>query len=106
MRRINPKTNKKLIFQFENQKINCNEGETIASALLASGESIFRISHQRGSARGPYCMMGVCFDCLVEIDGTPNRQACMIRARNGREVRRQSKPPSLGFSEITKGDLK
>ncbi len=42
-----------------------------------------------GSARGPYCMMGVCFDCLVEIDGEGNRQACMIEARDGMVVKRQ-----------------
>lgn len=34
-------------------------------------------------------MMGVCFECLVEIDGIPNRQACMIPVREGMVVRRQ-----------------
>lgn len=34
-------------------------------------------------------MMGVCFDCLAEIDGVPNRQACMIEARTGMRIRRQ-----------------
>lgn len=34
-------------------------------------------------------MMGVCFDCLAEIDGVPNRQACMIEAHTGMRIRRQ-----------------
>jgi predicted molibdopterin-dependent oxidoreductase YjgC len=34
-------------------------------------------------------MMGVCFDCLMEIDGVPNRQACQVLVREGMQVRRQ-----------------
>jgi hypothetical protein len=40
-------------------------------------------------ARAPYCMMGICFDCLAEIDGVPNRQSCMVAARPGMLIRRQ-----------------
>jgi predicted molibdopterin-dependent oxidoreductase YjgC len=43
-------------------------------------------------------MMGVCFDCLVEIDGVANRQACMIEVRDGMRVKRQ-----LGASDIDIG---
>jgi predicted molibdopterin-dependent oxidoreductase YjgC len=64
-------------------------GDTVAAALLASGIWAFRTSGVSGTARGPYCMMGVCFDCLAEIDGVPNRQSCMIRARPGMRIRRQ-----------------
>jgi hypothetical protein len=34
-------------------------------------------------------MMGVCFDCLAEIDDVPNRQSCMIEVRDGMRIRRQ-----------------
>ena len=71
------------------------KGETIASALLASDEIIFRASAQRNSPRGPYCLMGACFECLVEIDGIPNRQACMVFAKNGMKVNRQIGEPSI-----------
>jgi predicted molibdopterin-dependent oxidoreductase YjgC len=40
--------------------------------------------------------MGVCFDCLMEIDGVPNQQACMIRVRDGMKVRRQHGAASVG----------
>ena len=43
----------------------------------------------RGSERAPYCMMGVCFDCLAEIDGVPNRQSCMVPVPPGMRIRRQ-----------------
>jgi len=39
--------------------------------------------------RAPYCLMGVCFDCLVDIDGMPNRQACMTIVRDGMRISRQ-----------------
>ena len=40
------------------------------------------------SPRGPFCMMGVCFDCLVEVDGVPNVQGCMTLVSDGMQVRK------------------
>lgn len=54
-------------------------GDTAAAALLAAGTMAFRATSVGGVLRGPYCMMGACFDCLVEIDGQPNVRACMTR---------------------------
>jgi hypothetical protein len=34
-------------------------------------------------------MMGACFECLVEIDGVPNRQSCLIEARDGMRIHSQ-----------------
>lgn len=61
---------------------------SVAAALLQRG-SIARTTATSGSARAPYCMMGVCFDCLVEIDGVPDCQACMTEAEDGMTVRSQ-----------------
>ena len=63
-------------------------GAPVASALLLRG-SASRISGVSGSPRAPYCMMGVCFECLVEIDGVPNVQSCMVVAEDGMVVRCQ-----------------
>jgi predicted molibdopterin-dependent oxidoreductase YjgC len=63
-------------------------GSSVAAALLQRG-SIARLTGLSGSARAPYCMMGVCFDCLVQIDGVPNQQACMVVAESGMDVRCQ-----------------
>ncbi len=76
-------------FRFDGEIIAAREGDTVAAALLASGVAVFRDTPVTGTARAPWCMMGVCFDCLVEINGRANRQACMIRVVEGMRVRRQ-----------------
>lgn len=69
--------------------IAAREGDTVAAAMLAAGVGHTRTTPVGGRPRLPYCMMGVCFDCLTEIDGAPNRQACMVRVRDGMKLRRQ-----------------
>jgi D-hydroxyproline dehydrogenase subunit gamma len=64
-------------------------GASAAAAVLAAGFDSFRETPVDGSERAPYCMMGVCFDCLVEIDGVANRQSCMIEVRPGMRISRQ-----------------
>ena len=39
--------------------------------------------------RAPFCMMGVCFECLLEIDGVGNQRACQVEVRAGMRIRRQ-----------------
>ena len=78
-----------VIIHFEGREITVPVGTTVAAALLQAGEAEFRSTPVSGAARGPYCMMGVCFECLVEIDGAPNQQACMTPVRDGMRVRRQ-----------------
>jgi hypothetical protein len=53
-------------------------GDTVAAALLAAGRATFRTTPVTGAPRGPYCLMGTCFDCLVTIDDVPGRQACLV----------------------------
>jgi predicted molibdopterin-dependent oxidoreductase YjgC len=67
-------------------------GDSVAAAVLASGNPTCRQTPVTGSDRAPFCMMGACFDCLVEIDGVPNRQACLVEVREGMQVRRQARP--------------
>jgi predicted molibdopterin-dependent oxidoreductase YjgC len=69
------------------------EGDNLAATLLREGVSPFRSTPKSGAARAAYCMMGVCFDCLVTIDGEPNRQACMVQVRAGLVVERQDGAP-------------
>lgn len=67
----------------------------VAAALLLCGYSQCRNTPVSGAARAPYCMMGVCFDCLVEIDGVPNQQACLTPVREGMVVRWQDGKAAL-----------
>ena len=59
------------------------DGETVATVLLAADRVAFRTTPKRGQPRGAFCGMGVCFDCLVTIDGLPRVRACMAMARDG-----------------------
>ena len=75
---------------FEGQPVSARQGDTVAAALLMAAPGHTRTTPVSDAPRLPYCMMGVCFDCLVEIDGVPNRQACLVAVRDGMKVRRQS----------------
>ena len=86
-----PLASDRLTFLFEGREIEGRKGETIAAALTAAG--ILPIRRTRnGSARGLFCGMGVCQDCLVEIDGTPNQRACMTKLECGMRVVGQQLP--------------
>lgn len=69
--------------------IPARAGESLAAALLAAGITHFRDSAISGSPRGPLCLMGACFDCLVEVAGMANAQACMIAVTPGLAARTQ-----------------
>ncbi|CAD6517222.1 (2Fe-2S)-binding protein [Paraburkholderia metrosideri] len=71
----------------DGRRVDVPEYANVAAALLHAGVAVFRHTPVGAAPRAPYCMMGVCFDCLVEIDGLPNQQACMVRVRDGMEVR-------------------
>jgi predicted molibdopterin-dependent oxidoreductase YjgC len=64
-------------------------GDTVAAALLVSGRLACRTTPATGAARGPFCMMGVCFDCLVTVDDRPNQQGCMIAVAPGMRIATQ-----------------
>ncbi len=70
----------------DGQAVTAAAGDTVAAALLAVGVGSFRKAPVGGGARAPYCMMGVCFDCLVTVDGVGNRQACLMPVRDGMEI--------------------
>jgi D-hydroxyproline dehydrogenase subunit gamma len=78
-----------VMIEFEGQPLAVTPGISLAAALLASGVRQTRSTAVSGAPRGPYCMMGVCFECLVEVDGVPNCQACMVTVSDGLKVRRQ-----------------
>ena len=82
-------------FTFEGENLTAQDGDSVAAALLAAGIGHSRTTPKSGAARAPYCMMGVCFECLVEIDGVANRQGCLVAVRDGMKVRRQLGAPGL-----------
>ncbi|WP_207061616.1 (2Fe-2S)-binding protein [Motiliproteus sp. SC1-56] len=73
----------------EGQAVNARRGESVAAAVLAAGLGPTRTTPVSGAPRAPYCMMGICFECLMEIDGRPNTQGCMTPVAEGMQVRFQ-----------------
>ncbi|CAE6944525.1 (2Fe-2S)-binding protein [Vibrio sp. B1FLJ16] len=71
---------------------------SVAAALLANGYRTNRRSGVSGEQRGSYCLMGVCFECLVEINGQPNQQGCMTQVIDGMSIRFQ---PHCGEEPLT-----
>lgn len=76
-----------VVIHVEGQEVHARAGQTLATALLVAGIVPFRKTAVSGAPRAPLCLMGVCFDCIVEVDGAQNVQSCMVEVREGMRVR-------------------
>ncbi len=83
----------------DDKPIQVPTGYTVTAALLSEGYFSHRSSAVSNEPRGPYCLMGVCFECLVEIDGTPNQQGCMTPVAEGMSIKLQNKPNAHQLDE-------
>ncbi|MDE0939297.1 MAG: (2Fe-2S)-binding protein [Pirellulales bacterium] len=88
-RRIEGNRGMRVDFTFDGKSIEAFEGETIAAALLASGVRTLRQTERKGEPRGLFCNMGICFECLVEVNGNPNQRACQYQVTDGLEIKSQ-----------------
>lgn len=86
-------------FTFEGTPVAAGPGESVAAALLAAGITAFRTNPVTATPRAPHCMMGVCFECLVEIEGMGARQACLTPAAEGMRVSRLAGPRDVAGEE-------
>lgn len=76
-----------MAFTFDGKSVSASPGMNIAAALLAAGVLAIRDTPVSGSPRGPFCMMGACYDCLVSIEGV-TVQACVTPVREAMVVSR------------------
>ena len=82
-RRLGPlEARQPLMVEVDGEPIPAFAGESVATVLLAPGRRTFRHT-DHGAPRGLYCGMGVCFDCLVTVDGVENVRACMTPVADG-----------------------
>ena len=77
-------------FSFDGREIQFAQGQTVGAALINAGIYSWRVTRRRGSRRGLFCGIGVCYDCLVEVEGTPNQRACLVPAAAGLTVTTQT----------------
>ena len=73
----------------DGKPITARAGDSVAAGMLANGIDHCRTTPVSGAPRAPYCLMGVCFECLVTIDGVGSRQACLVAVREGMAVETQ-----------------
>jgi predicted molibdopterin-dependent oxidoreductase YjgC len=83
----------------EGRRVRVAAGASAAAAVLAAGLDDIRET-ATGSRRAPYCMIGVCWECLAEIDGVPSRQSCMVEVAEGMTIRRQIGPRRVDVAPI------
>ena len=82
-------TTQRLTVVVNGKAVNVPQGFTAAAAMLLHNEGATRTSALSGEGRAPYCMMGVCFECLMEINGEPNQQGCLVTVTAGMRLNRQ-----------------
>lgn len=78
--------------RFDGDDIAGAAGCSVAAALIASGRKSWRTA-ESGSGRGLFCGIGICFDCIVEIDGESGQRACMIPLQDGMDIRSHGADP-------------
>jgi D-hydroxyproline dehydrogenase subunit gamma len=70
----------------DGRPIRAREGDSAASAMLAAGIQVTRHTAVSGAPRGPWCMMGACFDCVAVVNGTRGIRTCMTQAQEGLRI--------------------
>ncbi|GAA2058513.1 (2Fe-2S)-binding protein [Catenulispora yoronensis] len=70
-------------FTFDGRPMTAESGQTVGGALLAAGVLSWRTTRVNGRPRGLFCGIGVCFDCLVTVNGEPNVRACLVPVSHG-----------------------
>lgn len=88
-RKLNDPGAQALTLTIDGRTVVADVGESVASVLLRQDPPIARTTPIHKSPRAPYCMMGVCFECLAIVDGIASTQTCMVPVREGMRVERQ-----------------
>lgn len=78
-----------LTVHIDGQPAKATPGETVAAVILRQPQGWNRTTPVEGRPRAPFCMMGVCFDCLVVVDGQASVQGCLTLVRDGMRIERQ-----------------
>lgn len=95
-RRLPENEDRFVTIHVDGERVSARAGDTVAAALLAAGREHCRTTPVSGAPRAPYCMMGVCFDCLVTVDGIGNRQGCLVTVREGMAIETQQGKREIG----------
>ena len=87
-RKISPPSTPPLTLSIDGKSVTAERGETVASVMMRQADPSCRHTPVHGSSRAPFCMMGVCFDCLAT-------QTCLVPVAEGMCVERQLGRPKV-----------
>jgi aerobic-type carbon monoxide dehydrogenase small subunit (CoxS/CutS family) len=73
----------------EGREVWARPGQTVAAVLMEAGMRSWRTTRVAGRPRGLFCGIGICFDCLVTLNGRPSVRACLVEIAPGDVVRTQ-----------------
>ncbi|MGE5340580.1 MAG: (2Fe-2S)-binding protein [Candidatus Omnitrophota bacterium] len=82
----NIKRKEKITFFVNGKEVDAYKGETLLAALIAAGYKQLKKSPVKGTPRSALCGMGVCFECIVNVNGVPNIRSCMTEVENNMKV--------------------
>ena len=94
-RKLHEPADKTVTLTIDGVSVTAELGESVAAVLLRQSPVWSRTTPITQSKRAPYCMMGVCFDCLAEVDGDASVQTCLTTVRDGMRVERQQGKRSI-----------
>ncbi|WP_221583802.1 (2Fe-2S)-binding protein [Microbacterium sp. G2-8] len=83
---MSPQEERATSLTFDGRRVPFRPGQTIGAALMAHGISSWRTTRRERTERGLFCGIGVCFDCLVTVDGARAERACITPAAGGQVV--------------------
>jgi predicted molibdopterin-dependent oxidoreductase YjgC len=86
MPRLGPAGGRVVRITVDGQPLEARAGDTVAAALLAAGRLAFRTTLRGRAPRGLFCGMGICFDCVVTVDGVTGVRACLTPVAEGMAV--------------------
>jgi predicted molibdopterin-dependent oxidoreductase YjgC len=87
-----PSPDSVLQLRFDGREVTAHAGQTVGAALLDAGIRYWRTTRNHGRPRGLICGIGVCYDCLVTVDGLANQRACLVRAADGMQLSSEPAP--------------
>ena len=71
---------------FDGRAITARAGQSVGAALMANGITSWRTTRKNEKPRGLFCGIGVCYDCLITVDGMPNQRACLVDVTEGMQI--------------------
>lgn len=82
-----------VMIRVNGEPLHTRTGRTVAAALMLEGDQLsWRRTRFAAEPRGVFCGIGICFDCLVTVDGIPSLRACLVQVAEGMEVTTQESP--------------